>query len=105
MNNNDNLENLNINSIIYKTRLSNKFASRKQYAPSDPRLILSHIPGTVESVLVTEGTQVRKGDDLLILNAMKMKNRIKCPYDGKVKTIRTEAGAKVAKGNVLIELE
>lgn len=104
-NNDNNFGELNVNSTIYKTRISNKFASREKYSPADPGLIVSHIPGTVESVLVTAGSQVKKGDDLLILNAMKMKNRIKCPYDGKVKSIRTEAGARVGKGNVLIEME
>jgi len=96
---------LNINSCVYKTRLSNKFKNRKSYKPSDPKLILSFIPGTVLDILVREGQDVKKGEELMILDAMKMKNRLKCSMDGKIKRIAIEVGARVAKGCLLIELE
>jgi len=96
---------LNINQDLYKTRLSNKFKNRKAYQPADPKLILSFIPGTIIEILVEEGQDVKKGEDLMILDAMKMKNRLKSSMDGKVKKITVEKGARVSKGVVLIELE
>ena len=96
---------LNINSCIYKTRLSNKYKNRKPYEPSDPKLILSFIPGIILEILVRDGQDVKKGEELLILDAMKMKNRLKCSMDGKIKRIAIEAGARVSKGSLLIELE
>lgn len=96
---------LNINGRLYKTRISLKFENRKKYVPANPRLILSYIPGTVLEIFVAPGRDVKKGDDLMTIDAMKMKNRIKCNMDGRVKSISVKSGARVSKGSVLLELE
>ncbi len=96
---------LNINSTLYKTRLSSKFLNRKLYKPADPKMILSFIPGTVLDILVKEGHAVKKGDDLMILDAMKMQNKLVCWTDGTVKKIYVNKGDKVSKGTVLLELK
>jgi biotin carboxyl carrier protein len=96
---------LNIDTSLYKTRISSKFENRKHYQPADPRIILSFIPGTVLEIMIKAGQNVKKGEDLMILDAMKMKNRLKCNMDGKVKTISVNEGDKVSKGTVLLELE
>ena len=105
MNVNDELGFLNIDTSIYHTRISNKFLNRIPYKLSDPRIILSFIPGTVLDILVRPGQMVSKGDDLMILDAMKMQNRLKCTIDGKVKSIAVKKGDKVSKGIVLLVLE
>ena len=105
MNKEEKLGFLNINTSLYQTRLSVKFKNRKAYKPVDPKIILSFIPGTVLNIFVEAGALVRKGDVLMILDAMKMQNKLKCPMDGKVKSIAVVKGAKVSKGTVLIELE
>jgi biotin carboxyl carrier protein len=96
---------LNIDTSLYKTRISNKFQKRKSYKPANPKIILSFIPGTVLDIMVKPGQQVKKGDDLMILDAMKMQNKLKCNMDGIVKLITVEKGAKVSKGTVLLELD
>jgi biotin carboxyl carrier protein len=101
----DKLGSLNIDTSIYKTRLSKKFENRKPYKASDPYIIVSFIPGTVLDILVKPGQNVKPGDDLMILDAMKMQNQMKCSIEGKVKRIRVKKGDKVSKGSVLLELE
>jgi biotin carboxyl carrier protein len=96
---------LNIDSSLYQTRISSKFENRKPYKPADPKIILSFIPGTVLEIMIKAGQEVKKGDNLMILDAMKMKNRLKCPIDGIVKSIAVTDGDKVSKGTVLLELE
>jgi biotin carboxyl carrier protein len=96
---------LNIDTSLYKTRISKKFQDRKPYKPADPKIILSFIPGTVLDINIEPGQMVAKGDILMILDAMKMKNKLKCPMDGKVKSIAVSKGDKVSKGTVLLELE
>jgi biotin carboxyl carrier protein len=96
---------LNINSTLYKTRLSTKFLNRKLYWPANPKMILSFIPGTVLDILVKKGQAVKKGDDLMILDAMKMQNKLKCNIDGMVKKIFVNKGDKVSKGTSLLELK
>jgi biotin carboxyl carrier protein len=105
MNKNDKLGFLNIDTSLYQTRISNKFQNRKPYQPADPRIILSFIPGTVLEILIKPGQNVSMGDDLMILDAMKMQNKLKCIMDGKVKSIAVKKGDKVSKGTVLLELE
>ena len=105
MNKNDKLGFLNIDTSLYQTRISNKFKNRKPYQPVNPRIILSFIPGTVLDIFIEPGQNVTKGQDLMILDAMKMQNKLKCTMDGKVKLIAVKKGDKVSKGTVLLELE
>jgi biotin carboxyl carrier protein len=105
MDTHDSMGMLNINSTRYQTRLSSRFLNRKPYKPSDPKLISSFIPGTILDILVRQGQKVQKGDELLILEAMKMQNKIKCPADGQIKKISVKKGEKVSKGSILIELK
>jgi biotin carboxyl carrier protein len=105
MNTKDKLGYLNIDTSLYSTRISSKFEKRKNYRPADPRIILSFIPGTVLDIMIEPGQDVTKGDDLMILDAMKMKNKLKCNMDGKVKSIQVKVGDKVSKGTVLMEME
>jgi biotin carboxyl carrier protein len=60
------------------------------------------MPGMVLKVFVKEGAEVKKGENLFVLEAMKMENIIKSPADVSVKTIKIKPGDKVEKGQVLI---
>ena len=62
------------------------------------------MPGLILKVLVTEGQEIKKGDPVLILEAMKMENVFKAPGDAIVKTIKYKAGEAVEKGAILVEL-
>lgn len=96
---------LNINSILYKTRLSPKFKNRRVYKPSNPKAVISYLPGTVLDILVKEDQKVKQGEALLILDAMKMQNIMKCNIDGTIMKIHINKGDKVSKGTVLMELK
>ena len=61
------------------------------------------MPGLVLSVLVKEGDEVKKGDNLLVLEAMKMENIIKSPTDAVVKKIEVKQGDKIEKNAILIQ--
>lgn len=62
----------------------------------------SPMPGLVVNVMVQSGMTVRKGDVLLILEAMKMENAIKAPSDAIVAEVLCEPGQSVEKGGVLV---
>lgn len=96
---------LNIDTSLYKTIISSKFKNRKKYIRKNPKVIPSYIPGTILEIFITPGQQIRKGDDLMILDAMKMKNRVRSSIDGTVKSISVEKGTRVSKGTVLLELK
>lgn len=61
------------------------------------------MPGLVLRILVEPGTQVQKGDPLLVLEAMKMENMIKSPGDATVATVKARIGEAVEKNQILIE--
>ncbi|MFN4082051.1 MAG: biotin/lipoyl-containing protein [Bacteroidia bacterium] len=67
--------------------------------------IKSPMPGLVLRVLVSEGDLVKKGDALLVLEAMKMENIIKADADAIVKKVNVNVKQPVEKNAVLIELE
>jgi biotin carboxyl carrier protein len=64
--------------------------------------IKAPMPGMVLKVFVTEGMEVKKGENLFVLEAMKMENIIKAPADVVVKTVKIKPGDKVEKAQVLM---
>lgn len=62
------------------------------------------MPGLILKVMVTEGQTIKKGDPVLILEAMKMENVFKASSDATVKAIKIAEGQAVEKGEILIEL-
>ena len=60
------------------------------------------MPGKILKVNVNAGTAVKKGDVLLVLEAMKMENEICAPQDGTVATVECAAGDSVESGKVFV---
>ncbi len=66
--------------------------------------IKAPMPGIILSINVKEGQEVKEGETLLILEAMKMENAIGSPKDGVIKSIFIKSGETVEKGELLIEM-
>ncbi|MEI6122223.1 MAG: acetyl-CoA carboxylase biotin carboxyl carrier protein subunit [Bacteroidota bacterium] len=88
----------------YQTLLTDKYLNRKPYAPIDHKKIYSFIPGTIRKVFVKEGDKVKKGEKLLILEAMKMNNELCTLVNGRVKKVHCKTGEMVTKSQLLIEI-
>jgi len=67
--------------------------------------IKTAMPGKVVRVLVEAGAKVKKGDGILVVEAMKMQNEMKAPKDGTVREIRVAEGETVNAGDVLARIE
>lgn len=67
--------------------------------------ITSPMPGTIISVNVKAGQAVKKGDVLVVLEAMKMENEIKAAKDGKVVSVAVNKGESVDTGTVLVTMD
>lgn len=65
--------------------------------------IKAPMPGMVLNILVSEGQEVKKGEALLVLEAMKMENILKSPSDGVIKKIAAVKGTAVEKNQLLIQ--
>jgi biotin carboxyl carrier protein len=67
--------------------------------------IKTAMPGKVVRVLVEQGAEIKQGDGVLIVEAMKMQNEMKAPKDGIVKEIRAAEGETVSAGDILAIIE
>ncbi len=67
------------------------------------KFLLCPMPGLVKAVSVTEGQDVKAGDNLAVVEAMKMENILKAERDGKVKKIAAKPGDSLAVDAVIIE--
>jgi len=69
------------------------------------QVIQAPMPGRVVRVLVDSGAAVKAGDPLLVLEAMKMENRLRSPVDGVIAELEVVAGQVVATGDKLVVVE
>ena len=99
---------IKVNGSIYKIAVEDQFdqllkqLGMDTLAAAKVQQIKAPMPGLVLSVLVAVGDEVKKGDSLLVLEAMKMENMIKSPTDGVINKITIKQGDKVEKNEVLI---
>lgn len=70
-----------------------------------PQSVASPMPGKVVRVLVAAGNEVKAGQGLVVVEAMKMQNEMKAPRDGKVLSVSAREGGTVAAGEVLVTIE
>jgi biotin carboxyl carrier protein len=101
---------MKVNNRIYECEIKDQFDDLLKSLGLDNlntkkvNEIKAPMPGLVLKVLVNEGQEFKKGDNLLVLEAMKMENILKAPVDGTVKGIKIKAGDKVEKNEVLLLL-
>ena len=74
-------------------------------APAGGEQVTSPMPGTILSVNVAAGDTVKRGQVLMILEAMNMDNEIMCPCDGKIVSVNTSKGATVESGTLLCVIQ
>jgi propionyl-CoA carboxylase alpha chain len=77
----------------------------KKLPPDLSKFLLSPMPGLLREVAVAEGQEVKAGEKLAVIEAMKMENVLKAEQDGKVKRIVARPGASLAVDEVIVEFE
>ncbi|MEI6456678.1 MAG: acetyl-CoA carboxylase biotin carboxyl carrier protein subunit [bacterium] len=98
-------ENFTVDETTFRTQLTRKYLARKPYVPADPKKVFAFIPGTIVKIFVKENHKVKKGEELLALQAMKMNNHLIAPDNGTVKKIHVKQGDVVVKNQLLVELK
>jgi 3-methylcrotonyl-CoA carboxylase alpha subunit len=77
----------------------------RRAARHDAGALEAPMPGRVSAVKVEVGAHVRKGEELLVVEAMKMENALRAPRDGVVRAVHVGVGEMVAPGRALVEIE
>lgn len=100
----DQMQVLEIEGTCYSTLFTKKYASKAPFQFPDEKKILSYLPGTVLEIKVKPGDTVKAGEEILLFEAMKMRNTIQSPASGVIASVCVEPGSSFAKGVVLFEL-
>ena len=77
----------------------------EKQASDTSRLLLSPMPGLLSSVAVTQGQEVKAGEPLAVVEAMKMENILRAERDGRIARIRANPGDSLAVDQVILEFE
>ena len=89
--------------VVADERTHRLSKARGSFAAPDGEILLkTPMARTIIAVSVDEGDVVQEGDQIIILESMKMENELRAPRAGVVTHIRVEAGAGVEKGQVLV---
>ena len=92
--------------LVCTPRAAELHARLPEKEPVDTaKLVTSPMPGLVVSIAVEEGQEVKAGEALMVVEAMKMENVLRAEVDGTIKQITCEPGASVAADELLIEFE
>ncbi len=100
-----------INGVSYSFTVESPISYlRKKYlakhqTKSKIEMIVAPMPGKIVDLLVEENAEIKEGEPILILEAMKMQNEISSHVKGKVKKIHVKQNDSVAKDELLIEIE
>ncbi|KAB1503285.1 MULTISPECIES: biotin/lipoyl-containing protein [Butyricimonas] len=89
----------------HKEEQTQQTAEVQKEEPITGKVVEAPMPGNIFKILVKPGDVVSKGQNVLVLEAMKMENNITSDYAGKVKRILTQEGKSVTAGAKLIEIE
>jgi biotin carboxyl carrier protein len=100
-----NFRNRHFNIDVLDERRMRMRRVRSELDISGPEVIKTSMPGKVVGVLVEEGQQVKPGTGVVIIEAMKMENEIRCRNGGVIKAVHVSAGQAVEGDAVLVEIE
>lgn len=94
-----------VDETSYKTLLNPKYLKRSTYTKPDPKKIMSVIPGTVIKILAEPGQELKPGETIVVLEAMKMMNKIILPKGGTIKKLNVIKGQVIPKKYLIAELK
>jgi pyruvate carboxylase len=91
--------------IVDKSLVSTATAARQKGDPSDPNQICAPLPGMITEIVVSPGTEVKAGDKIITLEAMKMLTTVSAQADGIIKEILVKKGVQVDSDDLLVLME
>ncbi|MDL2716535.1 MAG: biotin/lipoyl-containing protein [Acidobacteriota bacterium] len=89
----------------YRLSAVPRFTSRNARRPEDTPSLEAPMPGRILGVRTAAGSAVKKGDTLVLVEAMKMEHAVRAPKDGTVARVLVIEGQMVGLGDVLVEME
>ncbi len=94
-----------IQGAVYKTTFTKKFENRVNWEAPNVNLLYSFIPGTIIDIFVKPREKVKEGETLLLLEAMKMQNQIRMPFDGEIVKIYVKKDEVIPNRHLMVEIK
>ena len=94
-----------IQGAVYKTTFTKKFENRVNWEAPNDNMLYSFIPGTIIDLFVKPKEKVKEGQTLLLLEAMKMQNQVRMPFDGEIVRIHVKKDEVIPNRHLLIEIK
>jgi biotin carboxyl carrier protein len=98
-------QNLIVQGAVYKTTYTNKFENRVKWETPNINLLYSFIPGTIIDIFVKPKDKLKEGEVILLLEAMKMQNQVRMPFDGEIVKIHVKKDEIVPKKFLMLEIK
>lgn len=102
---NKELKTLVIQGAVYKTNYTWKFENRVNWEAPNPNNLYSFMPGTIIDIFVKPNEKVKEGETLLLLEAMKMQNQVRMPFDGQIVKILVKKDQIIPRKHLMIEIK
>ena len=99
------LKNLVIQGAIYKTTYTAKFEQRVNWEVPNENLLYSFIPGTIIDIFIKPRQNVKEGETILLLEAMKMQNQVRMPFDGQIVKVNVKKDEIIPKNHLMVEIK
>lgn len=99
------LKDLIIQGAVYKTTFTRKFEERVNWEAPDVNMLYSFIPGTIIDIYVKPKQKLKEGETILLLEAMKMQNQVRMPFDGEIVKIHVKKDEVIPNRYLMVEIK
>ncbi len=99
------MKDLIIQGAVYKTTFTRKFEERVKWEAPNVNMLYSFIPGTIIDIFVKPKQKVKEGETLLLLEAMKMQNQLRMPFDGEIVKIHVKKDETIPNNYLIMEIK
>jgi len=99
------LKELIIQGVVYQTTFTRKFEQRVNWEAPNENMLYSFIPGTIIDIYAKPKQKLKEGDVILLLEAMKMQNQVRMPFDGEIVKIHVKKDEVVPNRYLMIEIK
>jgi len=99
------MKELIIQGAVYKTTFTRKFEERINWEAPNINMLYSFIPGTIIDIFVKPKQKVKEGETLLLLEAMKMQNQVRMPFDGEIVKIHVKKDEVIPNRYLIMEIK
>jgi biotin carboxyl carrier protein len=94
-----------IQGAVYKTTFTRKFEQRVNWEAPNDNMLYSFIPGTIIDIFVKPKQKLKEGDTILLLEAMKMQNQVRMPFDGEIVKINVKKNEIIPNRYLMVEIK